>query len=236
MEESKKRERGGVVYHNKDVLFKVLSEAYKEKSFSAYGIDLPHIKEVLPTNLPKMWANEKEPDNLFLLTDGTYVIVEYESQYRRKDMAKYLNYSARIIERYIGKGEIKLRLIVIYTGDVLSADSVLEANCLTLRVEQVFLCKMDGEGEYTRIRGIIEKGLPLCDEDVMRLIILPLTQRGMEKKQKMLENIINLSESIRDEGKRRFVVSGVVIASDKFARRQSEHHQACLNDASASRA
>ncbi len=64
MVQGKEQKPSGVSYHNKDVLFKVLSEAYREKSFSAYGVDIPPIKEVLPTNLPKIWADEKEPDNM----------------------------------------------------------------------------------------------------------------------------------------------------------------------------
>ena len=49
----------GIVYQNKDILFKILGQTYKEKSFAAYGIDLPPIRELLPTDLPKIAANEK---------------------------------------------------------------------------------------------------------------------------------------------------------------------------------
>ena len=69
----------GIVYQNKDILFKILCQTYKEKSFSAYGINLPPIRELLPTNLPKISANERDIDNLFLLEVGTYVIVDYDA-------------------------------------------------------------------------------------------------------------------------------------------------------------
>jgi hypothetical protein len=39
----------GVVYQNKDVLLKILSKNYKDKTFTAYGLDLPPIKQLLPT-------------------------------------------------------------------------------------------------------------------------------------------------------------------------------------------
>ena len=42
----------GIVYQNKDIEFKLLSDVYKEKSFEAYGLKIPSIKEILPTNLP----------------------------------------------------------------------------------------------------------------------------------------------------------------------------------------
>ena len=49
----------GIVYQNKDILFKILGQSYKEKSFAAYGIDLPPIRELLPTDLPKIAATKK---------------------------------------------------------------------------------------------------------------------------------------------------------------------------------
>ncbi len=38
-----------IAYQNKDIEFKILSETFKERSFAAYGLDLPRIREVLPT-------------------------------------------------------------------------------------------------------------------------------------------------------------------------------------------
>ena len=66
----------GIVYQNKDVEFKMISETFKEKSFAAYGLDLPKIKEVLPTNLPVVFANEMRIDNVFLLEDDSVAIVD----------------------------------------------------------------------------------------------------------------------------------------------------------------
>ncbi len=86
----------GIAYQNKDILFKILGQTYKEKSFAVYGIDLPRIQALLPTDLPKISANEKSVDNLFLLEDGTYAIVDYESVYKRISKIKYLNYIARV--------------------------------------------------------------------------------------------------------------------------------------------
>ena len=34
----------GIAYQNKDIEFKLLNETFKEKSFEAYGLDLPRIK------------------------------------------------------------------------------------------------------------------------------------------------------------------------------------------------
>ena len=211
----------GIVYQNKDILFKILGQTYKEKSFAAYGIDLPPIRELLPTDLPKIAANEKSIDNLFLLEDGTYAIVDYESVYKKANKIKYLNYIARVMEKYFKEDEtFNLRLIVIYTSDVQSAEPTLETNCFTLRTEQAFLSHIDGEAAFDEIQGKLQSGIPLADDDLMRLVILPLTVPGSEGKQEMLEKVVDLAEQITDEEQRIFTLSGVIVASDKFINRE----------------
>ena len=211
----------GIVYQNKDILFKILGQTYKEKSFAAYGIDLPPIRALLPTDLPKIAANEKSIDNLFLLEDGTYAIVDYESVYKKANKIKYLNYIARIMEKYFKEDEtFNLRLIVIYTSDVQSAEPTLETNCFTLRTEQAFLSHIDGEAAFREIQGKIYSGIPLTDNDLMWLVILPLTVPGSEGKQEMLEKVVDLAEQITDEEQRIFTLSGVIVASDKFINRE----------------
>lgn len=211
----------GIAYQNKDILFKILGQTYKEKSFAAYGIDLPPIRELLPTNLPKISANEKDIDNLFLLADGTYAIVDYEAEYKKLNKIKYLNYIARVMEKYYKENEnFDLRLIVIYTGDVKSAEPNFETKCLTLRTEQAFLSHIDGKAAFNMIRQKIHSGTLLEDDDLMKLVILPLTVPGSKGKQEMLEKVVDLAEQITDEEQRIFTLSGVIVASDKFISRE----------------
>ena len=76
----------GIAYQNKDILSKIFAESLKEKSFSVYGIELPKIIEVLPTNLPSLQVNELRLDNLFLLADNSIVLVDYESKFLNEDL------------------------------------------------------------------------------------------------------------------------------------------------------
>ena len=211
----------GIAYQNKDILFKILGQTYKEKSFAAYGIDLPRIQALLPTDLPKISANEKSVDNLFLLEDGTYAIVDYESVYKRINKIKYLNYIARVMEKYyIEDDSFNLRLIVIYTGDVDQAEPDLKIACFTLHAEQAFLAHIDGRAAFQEIQEKLRAGKPLDNDDLMKLVILPLTVPGTEGKQKMLETVVELAEQLRDEEQRIFILSGVVVASDKFIEKE----------------
>ena len=125
------------------------------------------------------------------------------------------------MEKYFKENEtFNLRLIVIYTSDVQSAESTLETDCFTLRTEQAFLSHIDGEAAFREIQGKIYSDIPLTDNDLMRLVILPLTVPGTEGKQSMLERIVILAEQIPDEEQRIFTLSGVIVASDKFINRE----------------
>ena len=90
-----------IAYQNKDITSKVLAENFKGKTFRVYGLDLPKVRQALPTNIPAVKANELRLDNLFELADGSAAIVDYESEYRSDDKVKYLNYLTGIANRYL---------------------------------------------------------------------------------------------------------------------------------------
>jgi len=204
----------GIAYQNKDVLFKILSEHYKNKSFEVYGLDLPPIKEVLPTNLPAIQLDERRSDNIFLLEGNTILILEYESDASEKNLIKYGHYAFRVTEVYSKNILYKLVIVVIYTGDIQSAPSMLDLGCMQLQVNQVFLSKFDGNKLYNEIADKIHNKLPLNDKDVMQFIILPLTQVG--NRQDFIENAVNLAKEINDEDMQSFIIAGILSASDKF--------------------
>ena len=54
----------------------------------------------------------------------------------------------------------------------------------------------------------------------MKLVILPLTVPGTEGKQEMLEAVVGLAEQLEDEEQQVFILSGVVVASDKFIQKE----------------
>ena len=50
----------------------------------------------------------------------------------------------------------------------------------------------------------------------MRFIILPLTQPDKDRKQKLIENTIDLAKQISDERQQLFIVAGILTATNKF--------------------
>ena len=198
---------------DRDALHKVLAQAYKGKSFAVLGIKLPPIRELLPA-IP---LRDGFIDSLFLLEDGTYAVVEYASGCHKTDIVKYTQHLAEIMERYDNEdGCFNLHLIIIYTGDVEKAEPVFDFGCLTLHPEQVFLSRMDGNTELESVRQKIHSGFLLTDDDLMKLVVLPLSVPGSEGKIQLFDEITSLTGNIPDEEQRAFVLSAMTLAADRF--------------------
>ena len=208
----------GIAHNNKDILFKVLSQNYENKSLAVYGLNLPRIKRLLPSSYPSVTATEIHADNPFLLEDGTLLILEYESSTSHDDFLKYAGYVTNALRRLRGEGVEITRVViaVIYTGDIKAAPNQLDVGALRVQVEQVFLSGFDTAGMLESLKAKIDAGEPLEDDDVLKLIILPLTQPDKSRKQKLIEDSIDLAKSIKDERQQLFAVAGVVTATNKF--------------------
>jgi len=213
------RNDSAIAYQNKDIVSKVMAEEFKGKTFAVYGIDVPKVKRADPTNLPVIVANELRLDNLFELEDGSYTIVDYESKYTPDNKIKYIGYVARIIQRLYNENGYfpKLKLIIIYTADVKrgTTDPCLDVGCARFELTEAFLSDLNSEEIYYEIKGKLDNGVSLSDEDLMRLIIYPLTYESDEAKRKAIDEVIELANRITDRKSVFFVYKCILIFTDK---------------------
>ena len=206
-----------ITYQNKDVMSKILAENFKDKSLKVYGLDLPKIKGILPTNLPEIHVNEMKLDNLFLLEDDSIAIIDYESSVKWENNLKYVNYIVRVLRRYKKEERAKqIRMIVIYTADVEEAEEEFSAGCLTLKLEQAFLSRLDSDGIRNRIEQKVRNKETLSDEELMEFIVLPLTYKGREAKQEAVKDAVELAKQIGDREEQTFLLSGILVFADKI--------------------
>ena len=215
-----KQPKNPITYQNKDVVSKIFGENLREKSLAVYGVNIPKITEVLPTNLPVIEANEIRLDNLFRLEDSSIALVDYESVYKRKDKIKYLGYIVRTLKRdeLLDDSEQMIRMIVIYTGDVKkgTTEAKLDTGCLQFTVEEVFLSELDGaEIESTLTERICSEGV-LDEEEQMKFVILPLIYAGRKEKQECIRRCFELAKKIIFPEMQIFLLSGLLVFTDKI--------------------
>lgn len=216
---------GEIAYQNKDITSKVLAENFKGKTFRVYGLDLPEIKEVKPTNIPAVKANELRLDNLFELEDETVAIVDYESKYDQADKVKYLNYLTGIANRYQKeKGKCpKLRMIVIYTGDIRreQVSTEYDIGAVKMNIEPAFLSELDGCAILQHLEDKVRRNEMFTDEELMEMIILPLSYRKKQDKEKRIREAVDLAVQIQDRGQQVFALAGILAFTDKIIDRET---------------
>ncbi len=214
-----------ITYQNKDITSKLLAENLKGKSFRVYGLDLPEIRHVLPTNIPTVKANELRLDNIFELADGTAAIVDYESAYSEGDKVKYLNYLAGIASRYQKEKEPcpKLRMVVIYTGDIKRKQVSMEYDigAVKMSLECAFLSELDYKGIFQRLEQKIKRNERLDDGELMEVIVMPLSYQKAEEKQQKIRETVALAAQIQDRGQQLFALSGILAFTDKVIDRET---------------
>jgi hypothetical protein len=170
---------------------------------------------MLPADFPAVEANELRIDQLFLLEDGSVALIDYESEYSKKNIVKYLRYVPRIFEKWLkehGDFPEKLRLIVIYTADVKrsSTKRVFDQGAIRVELQEGFLSELDGDQITADIERKIKAGEPISDKDIMLLIILPLTYREKDRQNKAVERIIDLTDQVPDPVKSGKIMAGMV--------------------------
>lgn len=156
-------------------------------------------------------------DNLFMLEDGSYALLDYESACRIENKVKYAGYAARLLRRLQKEGadiaKLKIHIIVIYTADVVkeqtedtkderdskTTKTTLDMGGIVIRTTEGFLSEISPEEVKMRIQDKIEQKEPLENRDLMELIILPLTYKGKENQQKAVYEAVDLAKGIEDE-------------------------------------
>ena len=104
----------------------------------------------------------------FLLGDGSYAILDYESDYRIANKIKYGGYALRLLRRLQKEGmdisKVRLRIIIIYTADVtrMQTQDMLNVGDVIVSTTEAFLLALASEVSYTKTNGMwSEKSIEL---------------------------------------------------------------------------
>ncbi len=110
-----------------------------------------------------------------------------------------------------------LRMIVIYTGDIMRGQVSCEYNigAARLKVEPAFLSELDAEGIFLRLKEKVENGLRLTDEELMEFIILPLSYREKVEKEQKVREVVELAVQVHDKAQQAFTLAGILAFTDK---------------------
>ena len=109
-------------------------------------------------------------------------------------------------------------MIVIYTGDIdrRQVSAEYDIGAVKMSVETAFLSEINADEIYDRLKSKIEQNQLLTDEELMQLIILPLSYRQKEEKQEKVHDIVDLAVKIQDRKQQFFALAGILVFTDKI--------------------
>lgn len=158
----------------------------------------------------------------FISEDDSYLLVDYESEYNEENKIKYLNYIVRVSKRLYNELEKfpNIRMLVIYTADVKkgSTDPVMNLGSIRLVITEAFLSELDHEEIWERISSKVFSNQELASEEVMELIVYPLTFQSKKDKQDAIADVITLTKQIAESNRKSFIFKCLLTFTDKVIR------------------
>lgn len=224
---AKPKANAPIAYQNKDIVSKLFGERMKGKPLSLFGLDSElKVNDIRPTNIPIVQARELRMDNLFELEDGSIAILDYESDYKETNFVKYGYYIIHVIDRYLKEGKTPdIHMMVLYTADIKKAKTVLDRTACRIQIEAAYLTGIPSSQWLEEIRESLantEQTIP--DKVLMHMILLPLTYKKEEKKQKAIKLCVDLAQQLSDKEQETFVLAGLLTFTDKIISKSTKKY------------
>ncbi|PNR98817.1 hypothetical protein X927_07630 [Petrotoga mexicana DSM 14811] len=204
-----------ITRNRQDIIFKKMSELFKDKTIEYYELNLPKIISVKPTELPVINVSDRNMDFVFELEDNSLLHLEFQTTWKKADLLRFAQYDIALYQ----KERRKINTVVIYSGKYESAENELDMGSNKYKVQQVFMIKYDGIKRYKEIKGKIEKGESLTDKDLMDLVFLPL-MRNEKSEEEVTKEALELAIEIPDENKKEAVIGSLLGFSDNYVREE----------------
>ena len=81
-----------IPYHQKDIIFKSLTEIFANRVLDFYDINTAPIVRAEPANLPTITVQEKTMDFVFYLADDSYLHMEFQSTQGPEELGRFMEY------------------------------------------------------------------------------------------------------------------------------------------------
>ncbi|AEJ44363.1 transposase [Alicyclobacillus acidocaldarius] len=201
-----------------DIVAKHLTNALPGDVLSVIGITHANVVRAVPTEIPKVEVRQEFTDIMLELADGRLLHLEFQTT-REPNLYRFAAYDVAIAERY----RRPIRTVVLYTGDVKSAPSELDAGSFRYAVENVYLNRLDGDGALDTVKRHLAVH-EWTAEDRVRLAFAFHMRFERRTRDEAFEEIVETVQSIPDRHEQNDLAalilgfSGRILADEQKAR------------------
>lgn len=199
-----------ITRHSNDIIMKSMAETFKDKTLHIFGLDTAKIKAVIPSEVPVVEVKDNRTDYIFLLEDDTLLHLEFMTTVSQQALYRFLLYDARLINR----DKRQVNTAVIYSGRIDEAPGEIDRGSLRYKVTNIYMKSYDGDQEYIKLQQKIIANQPFQEEDILKLIFLPLMKSGLSEDQMAIQ-AAQLAKEIPGEIKT-LVIGALLAVTDRF--------------------
>jgi hypothetical protein len=219
------------IHHNgMDIVQRFMAEKMAGQfPLKALSYETAKVKEVLSTDLPNVATKHDKADTLYLLEDGTFLHVEYQTTVKKDDSFRFAGYVMGLYNKYMDDKRFStfiFKSVVIYAPHIKrgSVKTVFDIGAIHYHYDSVFLNEVKRGESYVHIIDKIRQNpdVNLTDEDKMAILYKPLFNSSKEEIESDAILVARDIQEIADESEKAKLTGTLFILVKKYL---SEHGQ-----------
>ncbi len=194
---------------HEDIVWKNVFDLLSDGGLSFFGIKAK-ITAHAKTEYNVVEFQKKIDDRVYLLDDGTFLHLEFQSTSKSADIRRFMLSDAMLVN----KENKSVRTIVIYTANIVEAENALVRGSLVYTVENFYMRNFDGDHTYAAIKAKVDRKEGLTKQDLMGLVLIPLMRNSVDLETR-IEQSIDLSKMIDEEAQSQ-IIAMLYVFAEKF--------------------
>ncbi|WPS85659.1 hypothetical protein SMD22_00980 (plasmid) [Brevibacillus halotolerans] len=211
-------------YNKMDITQRLLADNMRgQKPLITFDFETAKVQEVLPTDLPDLRTKDDKADTLYLLEDGTFLHVEYQTTVRKHDPLRFAEYVLGLYNKYKDDERFEsfeFQTVVMYAPHISrsSVKTTLDLKCIQFTFHPLLLNELDQSAEYTRIIDKIRQdpNVVLTDEEKMLLIYKPLFHSQVEDIENEAIQVVRDIQEISDPLLKTRLIGTIFVLTMKY--------------------
>lgn len=199
--------------HHRDIIQKLTSGLFRDKTLEFYGVKSAKIKELVNIELPIADVSKNTMDFVFLLEDNSYLHLEFQTKFNNNDLLRFIRYDTRLFERD-GRN---VHTVVIYSSEVKTASASLNIGSVVYMPDIVMMDDFDGAAILAGLEAKAQADEEFSDADIINLILLPLMRNNDIPRIRLAVRSIELAQvAVKDRIKRDACIASAYAFAEKY--------------------
>ena len=195
-----------------DLVMKSIMDLFRGDAVKYFGID-KLIVSVARTELHHIQVQRNINDWVLLADDGSYLHLEFQSDYDKKDLARFMVSDAML---YYKEGR-PVKTVVVYSADIQKTITALDAGSLQYNIDAFYMSKLDGDQIYQELVAKIKSKETLTRLDLMSIVFLPLMKNSVNTLTR-IEQSVELSKEIDSSDEQLQIQAMLEMLAEKFVK------------------